>query len=131
MARFQRVIFYVYNAAGVSATVQYETVGGKTRIKTITDGAGRVYAFLYNWENEFEMVTGIKDPAGRVTTISYTGAYTVNYINFADQKKVSFSAHVNTDGATLAGDAWVFVEVWNSTNEWIVSTAFAEHTRKQ
>ena len=311
----------IRNAAGVSATVQYETVGGKTRIKTITDGAGRVYAFLYNWENEFEMVTGIKDPAGRVTTISYTGAYTVNYINFADQKKVSlihtkdnkddyflteiqgidgtrakisydssaqkrvkeinwgasdsellekysfeykqnstkvtdiqnrsytyqfndwgqttgvvsdtdgsaqffelnkgndpknnaanklvkesrvlqtvtnyvvnpgftraysdgyanyiedsenqsisvdsgkknltnnalkiykaasntgrvnavqyvnglaagtytFSAHVNTDGATLAGDAWVFVEVWNSTNEWIVSTAFAEHTRK-
>ncbi len=311
----------IRNAAGVSATVQYETVGGKTRIKTITDGAGRVYTFLYDWENEFEMVTGIKDPAGRVTTISYTGAYTVNYINFADQKKVSlihtkdnkddyflteiqgidgtrakisydssaqkrvkeinwgasdsnllekysfeykqnstkvtdiqnrsytyqfndwgqttgvvsdtdgsaqffelnkgndpknnaanklvkesrvlqtvtnyvvnpgftraysdgyvnyventsnqsisidsgkknltdnalkiykaasntgrvnavqyvngldagaytFSAHVNTDGATLAGDAWVFVEVWNSTNEWIVSTAFAEHTRK-
>lgn len=79
----------IRNAAGVSATVQYETVGGKTRIKTITDGAGRVYTFLYDWENEFEMVTGIKDPAGRVTTISYTGAYTVNYINFADQKKVS------------------------------------------
>lgn len=81
----------IRNAAGVSATVQYETVGGKTRIKTITDGAGRVYTFLYNWENEFEMVTGIKDPAGRVTTISYTGTYTVDYIEFADQKKVSFT----------------------------------------
>lgn len=54
----------------------------------------------------------------------------VQYVNGLDAGTYTFSAHVNTDGATLAGDAWVFVEVWNSTNEWIVSTAFAEHTRK-
>ena len=54
----------------------------------------------------------------------------VQYVNGLDAGAYTFSAHVNTDGATLAGDAWVFVEVWNSTNEWIVSTAFAEHTRK-
>ncbi len=54
----------------------------------------------------------------------------VQYVNGLAAGTYTFSAHVNTDGATLAGDAWVFVEVWNSTNEWIVSTAFAEHTRK-
>lgn len=54
----------------------------------------------------------------------------MQYVDGLDAGTYTFSAHVNTEGATLAGDAWVFVEVWNSTNEWIVSTAFAEHTRK-
>lgn len=81
----------IRNASGISATVQYETVSGATRIKSITDGAGRVYTFLYTKPNDPEMVTGIKDPAGRITTIAYTGAYTVDYIQFADQKKVVFS----------------------------------------
>lgn len=91
----------IRNASGISATVQYETVSGATRIKSITDGAGRVYTFLYTKPNDPEMVTGIKDPAGRITTIAYTGAYTVDYIQFADQKKVVFSH--NTD--------WLITEI--------------------
>ena len=91
----------IRNASGISATVQYETVSGATRIKSITDGAGRVYTFLYTKPNDPEMVTGIKDPAGRITTIAYTDAYTVDYIQFADQKKVVFSHNAD----------WIITEI--------------------
>jgi len=78
----------IRNATGVSATVQYETVSGVTRMKSVTDGAGRVYTFLYGWSGQAEMVTGVKDPAGRVTEIVYNGDFTVNSLKFADGKTV-------------------------------------------
>lgn len=92
---------YVENTANQSISID----SGK---KNLTNNALKIYKAASN--------------TGRVNA--------VQYVNGLDAGTYTFSAHVNTDGATLAGDAWVFVEVWNSTNEWIVSTAFAEHTRK-
>ena len=72
----------IRSASGLSSTVQYETVSGYTRIKSVTDGAGRVYTFVYQPDNAV-LVTAITDPAGRSTQFSYyQGGLT--YITFAD-----------------------------------------------
>lgn len=53
----------------------------------------------------------------------------VQFVNGLAAGTYTFSAYVNTDGATLAGNALMFAEVWNETNQWIVHSAFAENTR--
>ena len=72
----------IRSASGLSSTVQYETVSGYTRIKSATDGAGRVYTFVYQPDNAV-LVTAITDPAGRSTQFSYYQGGLV-YITFAD-----------------------------------------------
>ena len=72
----------IRSASGLSSTVQYETVSGYTRIKSVTDGAGRVYTFVYQPDNAV-LVTAITDPAGRSTQFSYYQGGLV-YITFAD-----------------------------------------------
>lgn len=83
----------VQNASGVYSTVQYETVSGVTHIKSITDGAGRVYTFYYI-SNDPTHVEYITDPAGRSTTLTYYMG-TVTYITFADGKTVQMSYNYN------------------------------------
>lgn len=92
---------YIENTANQSISID----SGK---KNLTNNALKIYKAASN--------------TGRVNA--------VQYVDGLDAGTYTFSAHVNTDGTTLAGDAWVFAEVWNSTNQWIVSSAFAEHTRK-
>jgi len=87
----------IRNASGISATVQYETVSGATRIKSITDGAGRAYTFQYP-SNNANLVESITDPSGRKTKFSYYWG-TVTYITFADGKFVQMS--YNYDDYTL------------------------------
>ncbi len=80
-------IMRIRNCSGVSSTVQYETVSNITRIKTITDGAGRQYLFSYSASYP-DLCVGITDPSGRSVTFSYSvGLYM--WINFPDNKTVS------------------------------------------
>ncbi len=83
----------IRNASGISATVQYEAVSGTTRIKSITDGAGRAYTFQYPSGNA-NLVESITDPAGRKTQFGYYKG-TVTYITFADGKFVQLVYNYN------------------------------------
>ena len=53
----------------------------------------------------------------------------VQYVNGLGAGTYTFSAHVNTEGATLTGDAWVLAEVWTTGGQY-VSSNWAEHTAK-
>lgn len=53
----------------------------------------------------------------------------VQYVNGLAAGTYTFSAHVNTNGATLTGDAWVLAEVWTTGGQY-VSSNWAEHTAK-
>ncbi len=81
----------ITNAAGISATVQYETVSGVRRIKAVVDGAGRAYNFKY-MANYPDWVESVADPSGRKTTLTYSGN-NLNKITFADGEAVTFSYH--------------------------------------
>lgn len=72
------------NANNISATVQYENVSGYLRIKSITDGAGRTYSFLYHPNYDY-LVEGITDPAGRKTQFIYWSGFMTEVI-FPDGK---------------------------------------------
>ena len=76
------------NAAGITNNLTYSDAGNNRRLETVTDGAGRTYRFLYNWNGQPEMVTGVQDPAGRITVLQYNSDFTLKSINFADEKKV-------------------------------------------
>lgn len=80
-------LIQITNANGVSATVQYETVEGSLRIKSITDGAGRVYAFGYHPYYAYLCVS-ITDPAGRKTSFLY-GDGLMKSLTFPDGKTYS------------------------------------------
>lgn len=77
-------LIQITNANGVSATVQYETVENTLRMKSVTDGAGRVYSFIYH-ELYPHLCTGISDPASRVTSFEYWNG-TMTRIIFPDGK---------------------------------------------
>ena len=76
------------NAAGITNNLTYSDAGNNRRLETVTDGAGRTYRFLYNWNGQPEMVTGVQDPAGRITVLQYNSDFTLKSINFADGEKV-------------------------------------------
>ena len=82
-------ILRIKNTAGISSTVQYETVSNTLRIKSVTDGAGRAYTFSYDTTAP-EFCVGITDPAGRLVSFGYSqGLYM--WANFPDGKTVYMS----------------------------------------
>ena len=77
-------LIQITNANGVSATVQYETVENTLRMKSVTDGAGRVYTFQYH-ELYPHLCVSVTDPASRVTSFEYWNG-TMTRIIFPDAK---------------------------------------------
>ena len=90
---------YVENTANQSISIDASK-------KNITNNALKIYKAASN--------------TGRVNA--------VQYVNGLDAGTYTFSAHINTDGATLAGGAWLLAEVWNGTS-W-VSSNWGESTVK-
>lgn len=90
---------YVENTANQSISIDASK-------KNITNNALKIYKAASN--------------TGRVNA--------VQIVNGLDTGTYTFSAHVNTDGATLAGGAWLLAEVWNGTS-W-VSSNWGESTVK-
>lgn len=85
------VLVRITNAAGISSTIQYETVSGVRRIKAVKDGAGRAYNFTYSADLP-SRVTAIADPSGRKTQFAYSSNNLIK-ITFADGEAVSVSYH--------------------------------------
>lgn len=77
-------LIQITDANGVSSTVQYETVQNTLRMKSITDGAGRVYVFGYNAVYPYLCIS-VTDPAGRITSFEY-GNGLMQWITFPDGK---------------------------------------------
>lgn len=77
-------LIQITNANGVSATVQYETVENTLRMKSVTDGAGRVYTFQYHELYPYLCVS-VTDPASRVTSFQYWNG-TMTKVTFPDTK---------------------------------------------
>ena len=75
---------------GVKTVVGYDSVNGHTRLKTVTDGAGRVYTYEYELSDYPEFCTGITDPAGRKTSFYYYQGK-LAYVAFADGTGCSYS----------------------------------------
>ncbi len=80
-------LLQITNTQGISSTVQYETVQGCFRIKSVTDGAGRVYSFKYESSSSANLLTGIIDPAGRKTSFEYGGGI-LTEITYPDGKRL-------------------------------------------
>lgn len=90
----------ITNANGISSTVQYETVNGTLRMKSITDGAGRVYKFEYHPTNA-ALIVSITDPAGRKTSFEYyLGVW--SKVNFPDGKSYNL-LYKNNDLTKIEG----------------------------
>ena len=81
------VLIQITNANGISSTVQYETVEDTMRMKSVTDGAGRVYTFQYHELYPYLCVS-ITDPAGRKTSFVY-GDGLMKSLVFPDGKTYS------------------------------------------
>ena len=60
---------------GHSIRVEYESLSApaKQRIRRVLDGVGRAYTFGYTDSANAARITGITDPAGRTTSLSYAG----------------------------------------------------------
>ena len=82
-------VIRIKNNAGISATVQYEVVNNTRRIKSITDGAGRVYSLDYAADTP-KLCEGITDPAGRYTDFHYWKGLHM-WIYFPDNTSVYMS----------------------------------------
>lgn len=80
----------IRSASGLSATIQYETVSGQPRIKSVTDGAGRVYTYVYGSSGNVSLVTAITDPAGRSTQFTYSSG-NLTKVTFADGESVEMT----------------------------------------
>lgn len=80
----------ILDVHNTSTLIDYETVSGKIRIKTITDGAGRKYAFNYEDSANPQYCTSITDPAGRKTSFTYTNTC-LTAITFPDGKQITFN----------------------------------------
>ena len=96
-------IIQITNANNISSSVQYETVSGNLRIKSITDGAGRLYNFGYHPLYP-DLLCNITDPAGRQTKFEYwTGFFTM--FEFSDGKKfyISYSNGVPVNFGSIDG----------------------------
>lgn len=95
----------ITNAAGISATVQYEISNQLRRIKTIKDGAGRTYTFEYN-PKYWELCMSITDPGGRKTSFDYYQG-TMCWITFPDSRSLElvydYSRYVLTQIKAIDG----------------------------
>ena len=80
----------ILDVHNTSTLIDYETVSGKIRIKTITDGAGRKYMFNYEDSANPQYCTSITDPAGRKTSFTYTNTC-LTAITFPDGKQITFN----------------------------------------
>ncbi len=80
----------ILDVHNTSTLINYETVSGKIRIKTITDGAGRKYTFNYEDSANPQYCTSITDPAGRKTSFTYTNTC-LTAITFPDGKQITFN----------------------------------------
>ncbi len=74
--------------------LSYDTITvygiSRDRIQTITDGAGRVYTFIYRSETSSpEHIYGIRDPYGRVTSLEYSTGRLL-YVQSPDNQRVYF-----------------------------------------
>lgn len=81
-------LIQITNTNNVSIKVTYST--NPTLIKTITDGAGRVYTYNYEDTANPQYCTSITDPAGRKTSFEYTDG-NMTKITFPDKKACSLS----------------------------------------
>ncbi len=77
-------LIQVTNTNGISIKVTYST--NPTLIKTIIDGAGRVYTFNYEDTANPRYCTSITDPAGRKTSFTYNSTCLTS-ITFPDGKQ--------------------------------------------
>ena len=93
----------VEDSNGNASTVQYAIPTDSTtpRINTITDGAGRVYTFMYG-DTDANLVTGVKDPANRQTTLGYTDGK-LSSITYTDSKSVSFAYNSDNNLSRING----------------------------
>lgn len=93
----------VEDSNGNASTVQYAIPTDSTtpRINTITDGAGRVYTFMYS-ETDANLVTGVKDPANRQTTLAYTDG-NLTSVTYTDAKSVSLSYNSDNNVSVITG----------------------------
>ena len=80
----------ILDVHNTSTLIDYETVSGKIRIKTITDGAGRKYTFNYEDSANPQYCTSITDPAGRKTSFTYTNTC-LTAITFPDGKQITLN----------------------------------------
>ena len=74
----------------------------KVRINTITDGAGRVYTFCYDSEDQ-DVITSIVDPANRVTSFIYESGRLTGIV-FPDGKEVTMTYHSHNRLYTITGN---------------------------
>ena len=80
----------ILDVHNTSTLIDYETVSGKIRIKTITDGAGRKYTFNYEDSANSQYCTSITDPAGRKTSFTYSSGK-LTKITFPDSESYSLT----------------------------------------
>ncbi len=73
------------DANGNTMTVDYDSTGKK--VTSITDGVGKQITFAYNSSN---YLTSVTDPAGKVTTYTYSGDY-LSTITYPDGKTTTFT----------------------------------------
>lgn len=90
-------LIQITNTNNISIKVTYTT--NPTLIKTIIDGAGRVYTFNYEDTENPRYCTSITDPAGRKISFEYTNG-NMTKITFADNKSCTLS-YDNTDNDEL------------------------------
>ena len=113
-------LIQITNSNNISILVNYETVSDKVRIKTITDGAGRIYTFNYNYATDVTICTSIKDPAGRETSFEYANGY-MSKITFSDGKVCSLGYTNNLLSQVLAIDGTRTKITYDSTGQKRVS----------
>ena len=96
-------LIQITNANNVSATVQYETVSGYLRIKSITDGVGRVYTFNYH-PNYAYLVYSITDPASKNTAFEYWNGF-LTQVKFPDNNyyNITYSGGVPVSFGSING----------------------------
>ncbi len=73
------------DANGNTMTVDYDSTGKK--VTSLTDGVGKKITFAYN---SSKYLTSVTDPAGRVTTYTYSGDY-LSTITYPDGKTTTFT----------------------------------------
>ena len=87
-------LMQITNSNGVSSTVQYEIVGETLRIKSVTDGAGRIYNFAYD-ETSPEKLISVTDPSSRKTELQYTSELLTG-VKFPDSEVITIEYDATT-----------------------------------
>ena len=113
-------LIQITNPNNNSILLEYETIGDTTRIKDVTDGAGRKYTFYYEISSDTTICTSVEDPAGREMSFEYTNGYMTEVI-FPDDKVCSLSYSNNLLSQVLAFDGTRTKITYDSTGQKRVS----------